>query len=123
MIQEKEIVCINCPVGCRLKVKLEEKSVLSVDGNMCKRGEEFACTEAVNPVRIMTSLMRVEGRDKPISVKTQKPIPKNSLRECADYIFKHPLPQDKLPIRIGDVVIQDICGYGVDILSTQNIER
>ena len=30
---EQQITCINCPVGCRLQVVLENGQVVSVSGN------------------------------------------------------------------------------------------
>ena len=121
MHEKKELVCINCPMGCRLTVCMEDGAVKSVSGNICVRGEEFARQEAVEPLRILTSLMRVEGREKPFSVKTAAPVPKRLLFDCVREIFDHPLPEKALPIHVGDIVISDVCGSGVDIISTQDI--
>ena len=121
MLENKELVCINCPMGCRLTVSMEDGAVKSVSGNICPRGEEFARQEAVEPLRILTSLMRVEGREKPFSVKTAGPVPKKLLFDCVREIFDHPLPESALPLHVGDVVISDVCGSGVDIISTQDI--
>ena len=30
-----EITCINCPMGCRMRVEVEEGRVVSVSGNAC----------------------------------------------------------------------------------------
>ncbi|MCI9309348.1 MAG: DUF1667 domain-containing protein, partial [Oscillospiraceae bacterium] len=73
---EKELICINCPMGCRLTAVVEGDRVISVSGNVCPRGDSFARQEAVDPLRVLTSLMRIEGREKPFSVKTSGPIPK-----------------------------------------------
>lgn len=121
MLMEKQMICINCPMGCRLTAKLEDGKVVSVEGNICKRGEEFAIQEAVEPMRILTSLMRVQGREKPLSVKTSAPVPKRLLFDCVKQIMNNPLSKESLPIHIGDVVIADVCGTGVDIISTQEI--
>ena len=32
---EQQITCINCPVGCRLQVVVENGEVKSVTGNSC----------------------------------------------------------------------------------------
>lgn len=121
MLTEKKLICINCPVGCRLTVIVEDRKVLSVEGNICKRGEVFACQEAVEPLRVLTSLMRVKGREQPFSVKTSAPIPKRLLFDCVNQITAHPVEPEALPIHIGDVMIHDICGSSVDIISTQDI--
>lgn len=118
---EKSLICINCPMGCRLTVQVENDRVVSVEGNVCKRGEEFACQEAVEPMRILTSLMRIKGREKPFSVKTSAPVPKKLMQDCAALIFGHPVAPESLPIHIGDVMIENVCGSGVDIISTQEV--
>lgn len=122
MLEEKQIICINCPMGCRMTVGIEGGKVVSVQGNTCKRGEEFAYQEAIEPMRILTSLMRVEGREKPFSVKTSSPIPKKVLFQCARQIADNPVDRKRLPIHIGDVMIADVCGSGADIISTQEVE-
>lgn len=122
MQTEKQFICINCPMGCRLTVQVEEGRAVSVEGNECKRGEEFARQEAVEPMRILTSLMRVKGREKPFSVKTSAPVPRKLLTDCAAWIFAHPAAPEALPIHIGDVIIENICKSGVDIISTQEVQ-
>ena len=37
----KEIICIVCPNGCTLNVEKNGEEI-TVTGNKCKRGEEFA---------------------------------------------------------------------------------
>ena len=121
MSTEKQMICINCPVGCRMKVVLSGGQVCKVSGNQCRRGEEFAGQEAVEPKRVLTCLMRVEGKTKPFSVKTSAPVPKRLLFDCAEEIFSHPVSQEKLPIHIGDVILADVSGSGADIISTQEV--
>ena len=121
MSTEKQMICINCPVGCRMKVVLSGGQVCKVSGNQCRRGEEFAGQEAVEPKRVLTCLMRVEGKTKPFSVKTSAPVPKRLLFACAEEIFSHSVSQEKLPIHIGDVILADVSGSGADIISTQEV--
>lgn len=122
MTNTKELICINCPMGCRLNVEMEQDQVLSVTGNICARGEKFARQEAVEPLRVLTSLMRVRGMEKPFSVKTSSPVPKRLLFDCVNYIFTHPAEESALPIHVGDVLIANICGSGADLISTQEVE-
>ena len=121
MSTEKQMICINCPVGCRMKVVLSGGQVCKVSGKQCRRGEEFVGEEAVAPKRDLTCLMRVEGKTKPFSVKTSAPVPKRLLFACAEEIFSHPVSQEKLPIHIGDVILADVSGSGADIISTQEV--
>lgn len=117
-MEEKQFICINCPMGCHLTVSLEGGKAVSVTGASCKRGEAYGYQEAVSPVRVLTCLMRVSNRKKPLSVKTSVPVPKELLFRCADQIYcTHP----EAPISIGNVVIHDLCGTGADVLATQNL--
>ena len=116
---EKEIVCINCPLGCRVQVSLDGETVTDVKGNGCIRGKEFAVQEITEPMRNITSLMRVRGSDRPVSVKTSGPVPKKLYFSCIREIFRR---EAELPVHTGDVLIADILGTGVDILCTQERE-
>ena len=43
---EQTITCINCPVGCRMTVRLSDSGeVISVTGNTCPRGDKYARQE------------------------------------------------------------------------------
>jgi CxxC motif-containing protein len=116
---EKELVCINCPMGCRLTVSVKGSEVTGVEGNACKRGVEYAQQEAVCPMRVLTSVMFARDREKPLSVKTDRPVPKALLFRCVDQIFAaRPAP----PLHCGDVIIADICGTGANVVATQDME-
>lgn len=112
----KEFTCIICPRGCRLSVD----DNMNVTGNTCPRGKQYAISELTNPVRTITSSVRVNNRDDLlVSVKTSGPIPKGKIFEVMDEINKLSVPA---PTRIGDVVASNILGLGVDILITKNID-
>ena len=113
-----EIVCINCPVGCRLKVKVENGAVKEVAGNACKRGETYARQECVAPMRMVTAVIPVEGSQVPLSVKTRTPIPKHLIFSCMDALSKVHLTA---PIEAGSVVLGDVLGTGVDIIATKSL--
>ena len=55
----KKLTCINCPVGCSLKVELDGENVICVSGNTCRRGEIYARKEVTNPTRIVTSTVKL----------------------------------------------------------------
>lgn len=112
----KELTCIICPRGCRLTI--DEN--MNVTGNTCPRGKDYAISEMTNPVRTITSSVRVVNReDTLVSVKTSGPIPKGKIMEVMDEINKIGV---KAPTKIGDVAKVNILGLGVDILITKNIE-
>ncbi len=111
---KRNLTCIVCPIGCGLEVELEDGKVLSVAGNTCPRGKDYAVSECTHPIRTVTSTMRCENGAM-VSVKTSKPIPKEKMKECMERINK---ATATLPIRIGQVLISDV--FGADIVATQN---
>lgn len=118
MMEEKQFICINCPMGCHLTVTLEAGMVTAVSGNTCKRGETYGRQEAVAPQRVLTCLMRASNRSKPFSVKTSIPVPKELLFRCIDEIYR---TRPEAPVSMGDVVIYDLCGTGANVLATQDL--
>lgn len=113
-----EITCINCPVGCRLTVELENGTVKSVTGNTCKRGEIYARQECVEPLRMVTAVVPVKGSAMPLSVKTRTPIPKKLIFPCMKALHGLEL---QAPVAAGDVVLPDVCASGVDVIATKDI--
>lgn len=119
-MQERTMICIGCPMGCRMTVILSEAGVESVTGNTCKRGESYARKEVTNPTRIVTSTVRVSGGTLPvISVKTNSDIPKGKIRDCIKVLK---MTEAKAPVRIGDIVVSDVVGTGVDIVATKGVD-
>lgn len=113
-----EITCINCPVGCRLNVTLENGQVVSVTGNTCKRGETYARQECVDPLRMVTAVIPVAGSAMPLSVKTRTPIPKNRIADCMRALAGVRMTA---PVAAGSVVLADVCGTGVDVIATKSV--
>lgn len=115
---KQEIICIRCPMGCTMSVDLDGGAVQSVAGNTCKRGLEYAREECTHPARMVTSLLPVKGSIEPLSVKTQKAIPKNFVEDCLKEIR---LASMCLPVHIGDVVVKNVCGTGIDVVATREL--
>ena len=70
-METKELICIGCPLGCGLRVELNEKGeAVSVSGNTCKRGEEYGKREVTAPVRTVTSIVKVQGGKAPVVPRT-----------------------------------------------------
>ena len=113
-----ELTCINCPVGCRMKVTMEGGSVVSVSGNQCKRGATYARQECVDPQRMITAVIPVAGSKMPLSVKTRTPISKKLIFACMEALTKVELTA---PVAAGDVVLADVCGTGVDVIATKSV--
>lgn len=119
-MEKRELTCIGCPVGCALTVTMEGKEVVKVEGNSCKIGNEYGRKECTAPMRIVTSTVRVaDGETAQVSVKTATDIPKGKIMECI-YALKD--IQVKAPVHIGDVVLKNAAGTGVDIVATKECE-
>ncbi len=115
----KELTCICCPMGCSLKAELDENgSVISVTGNTCIRGENYAKTELTAPVRTVTTTAIAEN-GKPVPVKTKDPVAKDKIFEVVEVIKTAKV---SLPVRMGDVIVRNAAGTGVDIVSARTVE-
>jgi CxxC motif-containing protein len=112
-----KMICINCPKGCEMDVAVEGGEV-SVSGHGCPRGEAYAKAEVTNPTRMVTGLVRVAGMRKPLPVKTKTAVPKSKIDEV---LFAMHQATVQLPVKIGDVVIQNVASTGVDLVATANM--
>lgn len=116
----RNLVCIVCPQGCRLTVT-EENGEYTVSGNTCKRGEAYAIKEVTAPRRVITSTVALEGGRLPrIPVKTNGDIPKEMIFTCMEEINRISVTA---PVKMGDVVLADILGTGVDIVAARTMEK
>ena len=116
---KRELTCIVCPRGCQLVVELEGKNVLSVSGNICKRGAVYAENECVNPMRTVTTTAKTNDGGV-VAVKTETTIPKEKMFECMEMINAVTLT---LPVRIGDVVLEDVFGSRVVVCQNKSAEE
>ena len=88
---------------------------VTVSGQGCPRGEAYGVAEATNPVRMVTGLVKVAGSRRPLPVKTRRAIPKGKIAEITNLLANTTVIPPK---RIGDVIIPDVCGTGVDVVAT-----
>ena len=118
-MERKELICIGCPLGCNLTVEMDGGQVVSVNGNTCKRGDDYARKELTDPRRIVTSTVPVAGGNLPVvSVKTASDIPKGKIRECLCALKGVTLTA---PVQIGDVIVENVADTGVDVIATKSI--
>ena len=119
-MEEKNLICIGCRMGCPLTVKMEHGEVVSITGNTCKRGDIYARKEVTNPTRIVTSTVRITGGSEAmVSVKTKEDIPKGKIFDCVKALKNIEVAA---PVHIGDVLVKDVAGTGVDVIATKNVE-
>ena len=113
----RELICINCPRGCRLKVDDD----FNVTGNFCPRGAIYAKNELTHPVRTLASTVKVQSSlERRLPVKSSEPLPKEKVFDAVKELDKVEI---KTPVHIGDVVIANVCNTGVNIVATKNIEK
>lgn len=117
--KKTELTCIRCPIGCMLTVTEYCDGTVDVTGNTCKRGEEYGKKETTDPTRIVTSTVKVKNGIRPVvSVKTKEDIPKGKIAECMEALKE---VEAEAPVRIGDIILRNIAGTGVDIVATKSI--
>ena len=116
----RTLTCISCPMGCPLTVEMDGDEIISVTGNTCKRGDVYARKEVTAPTRIVTSTVKVtNGSADMVSVKTKTDITKDKIFDCVKCLKGVSV---EAPIHIGDVIIPNAAGTGVDIVATKDVE-
>ena len=116
----KDIRCIICPTGCLVHVE-NINGELIIEGHSCKRGEEYAREEFVSPKRILTTTMQVENGFLPlVPVRSDNPILKDKLEDALKQIAR---TKTKAPIKMGDVLIENILGLGINIIASRDLQK
>ena len=119
-MEQKNLTCICCPLGCQITVEEENGELISVTGNTCKCGEDYAQKEVIAPTRIVTSTVKViRGNSPTVPVKTKSDIPKSKIFEC---IWTLKEAEVQAPIKIGDIILSNVADTGVDVVATKAVE-
>lgn len=119
-MEMRELICIGCPLGCPLTATVEGENI-SVEGNTCRRGVDYAVKEILNPSRTVTSSIHVMGGEiAMVSVKTAQDIPKGKIMEVMKEIRR---TRVTAPVHIGDVLIGCCAGTGVDVVATKQVDK
>ena len=114
---KKYFTCIVCPNSCRLEVW--EDSEIHVSGHKCKRGIDYGVNEYKNPMRMLTTTVAVTNALLPrLPVISTNEVPKNKLKDCLDILYKLSVAA---PVTCGQIVVQNICGTGVDIIASRSM--
>jgi CxxC motif-containing protein len=117
--QHTKMICITCPMGCRLDVTHEGQTVLEVTGSTCQRGAAFAQSELSDPRRMVATTVRVRGGVHPLApVYTAAPFPKPMVRALVVALRAVEL---QAPVGAGQVVMADALGTGVDVLASRDL--
>lgn len=118
---ERELICIRCPVGCMMTVSVFPDGAVDVRGNSCGRGEEYAKKEITDPTRIVTSTVPVKGGTQPVvPVKTKRDIPKGKVMECMSALKKVVV---EAPVYPGDVILANAAETGIDVIAVKHVDK
>ena len=113
---KRNLICIICPRGCALTADITDSGV-TVTGNACPKGAEYAINECTNPVRTVTATVRVSNRENTmVSVKTASPVAKGAMMDVMTYLRS---VQVDAPLSIGQIIASNICG--ADIVVTKDV--
>lgn len=98
-----------------MKISLsEDGKIEKIEGNSCKRGIIYAEDECTHPKRTVTSTVRCESGGV-LAVKTQNTVPRELVLEVMKKINSVIAPRG---VQIGDVIIEDVCDTGVNVVAT-----
>jgi len=120
----KELVCIVCPVGCTMLADVTGCPP-NITGNRCPRGKVYALEEITAPKRTVTATCAVVLADggningpRRVPVKTSVPCPVEMIPALLADIYGTGVT---LPVKLGEVVITDWNGCGIDVVATRSI--
>jgi CxxC motif-containing protein len=106
-----EMVCIACPLACRLAVSLSGRGDVTVTGHRCTRGEAYGTEEVRAPRRILTAVVRTDSAEFPCApVRTDRAISRELVNQLLSELDAM---QVSLPIRQGQAAREDFDGARV----------
>ena len=115
-----EIVCVVCPTSCLVHAEWDEEQLIKIDRAQCKLAWDYIADEIFDPKRTVTTTLPVDGGSVPlVSVKTASPVPKDLVLDVMDHLAE---VVAKPPIEVGDVIVPDVLGTGIDIVATRNVD-
>jgi CxxC motif-containing protein len=119
--EKKHFVCVVCPVGCEIDVVHDGNKIISMEGNKCEKSEEFVSQELIEPMRILTTTVRIQGSRWPvIPVRTDEAVPKRLFPHIMRELRRIKL---QAPVNMLDVVVSDVLRTGANIIATRTMPR
>ena len=114
----KNIVCVECPMGCDISVEIEGDKVLSICGNSCVRGQGYAIHEITNPRRVLTTTVKyIDGQMLP--VKTDAPILKSEMKKVMSLANKMTISK---PVEIGEIIYKNV-SENINLIATKSMKK
>jgi CxxC motif-containing protein len=130
----KELYCIVCPNGCRLKIEEIAGAAggeagaanaggaggkYRVTGNKCGRGVDFAIAEVTGPTRSITTTVRTRFPLAPaLPVRSAGEIPKASVPELMRFLGTVSITT---AVGIGDIIAHHPLNLEIDIVATSDV--
>ena len=119
--EKKHFVCVVCPIGCEIDVVHEGSKIISMEGNKCEKSVEFVSQELIEPMRILTTTVRIQGSRWPVvPVRTDRAVPKRLFPRIMKRLR---LVELQAPVSMLDVVLRDILHTGANIIATRTMPR
>jgi CxxC motif-containing protein len=124
----RELVCITCPIGCRLNVESLPNGEIGVSGNRCPRGAVYAREEILAPKRMVTATCGAARPGTPggglsaprrIPCRSTAAIPKERVPDLLKAIYALEV---SLPVKRGTVLLADALGMGINVVATRDID-
>lgn len=118
---KKQLVCVNCPKGCRITVTFEQDRITDIIGYGCKQGKNYARQESTEPMRVLTSTVRIlNGTQRVLPVITENEIPLRLWKEAMTEIRKVSI---QAPVTEGQVLIHDFLHTGVNLIASRSMNK
>ncbi len=115
----RNLTCIECPTGCTVTVTVEGGKAVLIEGYGCRRGHDYVLAEVEQPERILTTTVPSGNLSvRMVPVRTARPIPKALIDDALREIRKLRVSQ---PVTVGDIVLSDVLGSGVDVIVTRDV--
>ena len=122
MVKERtrKMTCIVCPTGCQLEIGTGADGAVQISGSQCRRGEEYGRNEILNPVRVLTTTVKIIGGSLPLlPVRTTRAIPKGYLDKAMVALAD---VEVKAPVSTGDVIAANLLDTGIDVIASRDMD-
>lgn len=117
--QDKDFICITCPMGCSIAVIHDGATIVELTGNNCKRGVTYVQNELTDPRRMVASTVKVRGSLHPLlPVYTATPFPKNRIFDLLAELRQVEL---QAPVTMEQVVLENALGTGVNVIASRDM--
>ncbi len=120
-MKNKKLTCISCPEGCILDIIANEQKIISVSGNKCKKGLDFAKNELFYPKRILTTTIALESEESfRLPVRSSNAISKKDIFSTIKDLKEI---KAKAPVKMGDTVFKKNGETEIIIVASMSVDK